>query len=186
MNLESRQLARSLTGVSLLVLLVAACGGSGTGTNGAAFPEYSAADALLFDDMLAPALFGFDPEARTPAKDPKLRDRTRHADYVLPVRVESLSRIGAEHEGAYELTLAPIGPALAGDHAGPVMITLPKSGPAYSWVDGAGAKFAGTRLIVFVKAFRSGESSVLHFRGEPDTPDVRQAVERDAGLRNLR
>jgi len=188
-NLEPRPLARSLARASVLALLLAACGGSRSGTNGAdgaAFPEYSATDAVLFDDMLAPALFGFDPEARTPAKDPKLRDRTRYADYVLPVRVESVSRVGAEHEGTYELTLAPTGPALAGDHAGPVMITLPKSGPAYAWVEGAGSKFAGSRLIIFVKAFRNGESSVLHFRGEPDTPDVRQAVERDAGLRNLR
>lgn len=172
----------------MLGLLLVACSGSrsGTGGDGAAFPEYSAADAVLFDDMLAPALFGFDPEARTPAKDPKLRDRTRYADYVIPARVESMSRVGAEQQGAYEITLAPTGPALAGDHEGPITVTLPKSGPAYAWVDGAGAKFAGTRLIAFVKAFRSGESSVLHFRGEPDTADVRKAVERDAGLRYLK
>jgi len=187
-TLESAPRARSAAWAGLVLVLLA-CGGSRAGANGsegAAFPEYSAADAVLFDDMLAPALFGFDPEARTPAKDPKLRDRTRYADYVLPARVESISRVGAEQQGAYEVTLAPTGPALAGDHEGPVMITLPKSGPAYAWLDGAGAKFAGTRLIVFVKAFRNGESSVLHFRGEPDTPDVRQAVERDAGLRNLK
>ncbi len=141
---------------------------------------------MLFDDVLAPALFGFDPQGRTPAKDPKLRGRTQNADFVVPVRVESLSKVGAQNEGAYEVTLAPTGPALAGEHTGPIVIQVPMGGPSYAWVDGAGASFAGSRLIIFGKAFRHGEGSVLHYRGEPDTPEVREAIARDAGLRWLR
>jgi hypothetical protein len=164
-----------------------ASGSSSSGrTKGVVFPEYSAEAAVVFDDVLAPALFGFDPQGRVPEKDPKLRTRTQNADFVLPVRVESLSKVGAKDKGAYEITLAPTGPALAGEHTGPVVIRVPLGGPSYAWVDGAGASWAGSRLIVFAKAFREGEGSVIHFRGEPDTPEMRKAVERDAGLRWLR
>ena len=100
----------------------------------------------------------------------------------MPVRVDSLSRGG----GGYELTLSATGPALAGDHAGPIVLLLPRGGPSYAWVEGAGASFAGSRLIVFGKMFQEGERQILHFRGEPDTPDVRKAIERDAALRLLR
>ena len=181
------QLPRVLGTVALGLALSCASGSGRSGrTQGVVFPEYSAEAAVLFDDVLAPALFGFDPQARTPEKDPKLRGRTQNADFVLPVRVESLSKVGAQNQGAYEITLAPTGRALAGEHTGPVVIQVPMGGPSYAWVDGAGASWAGSRLIIFGKAFRQGEGSVLHFRGEPDTPEVRKAIERDAGLRWLR
>jgi hypothetical protein len=164
-------------------LFVGACSrGARDGAKAPTFPEYSGADAIRFDDVLAPALFGFDPQARDPATDPKLRERIRFADYVMPVRVDSISRSG----GAYELSLSPTGPALAGDHAGPIVLLVPLGSPSYAWVQGSGASFAGSRMIVFCKTFRNGESRIVHFRGEPDTPDVRKAIERDAALRLLR
>src|SRR5688572_11911625 len=45
----------------------------------ASLARYSPEEAVLFDDVLAPAVFGFDPEGRNPARDPKLRERTRLA-----------------------------------------------------------------------------------------------------------
>ena len=175
---------RHLGRLALLGLFAAACsrGSGGEDAKAPAFPEYSGADALTFDDVLAPALFGFDPQARDPATDPKLRDRVRRADYVMPARVDSLSRGG----GGYELTLSATGPALAGDHAGPIVLFVPIGSPSYAWIDGAGPSFAGSRLIVLCKTFRDSDDQIVHFRGEPDTPSVRKAIERDAALRLLR
>jgi hypothetical protein len=174
---------RHLAAVAFVGLFWAACSGGGQkDAKAPTFPEYSGAEALTFDDVLAPALFGFDPQARDPATDPKLRERTRRADYVMPVRVDSISRSG----GGYELVLSATGPALAGDHAGPIVLFVPAGSPSFPWVDGAGPGFAGSRLIVFCKRFRSGEGQSVHFRGEPDTPSVRKAIERDAALRLLR
>ncbi len=156
---------------------------------GRIFPEYSPSQALLFDDVLAPALFGFDPEGRDPARDPKLRDRTRLADFVIPARVESLTRVGGvENQGSYELTLAPTEAPLVGEHAGPIVLDIPVSGPSYNWVAGAGASFAGVRLIVFARSFRADEAGgeAIHFRAEPDTPTVRQAVKTNTALRLLK
>jgi hypothetical protein len=176
-------LLRGTLGALAFLAFSAACSrGAEEGAKAPRFPEYSGEEALRFDDVLAPALFGFDPQARDPATDPKLRERTRVADYVLPVRVDSISRSG----GGYELSLSATGPPLAGEHTGPVVLMVPRSGPAYPWVEGAGPRFAGSRMIVFCRTFRNGESQVVHFRGEPDTPEVRKAIERDAALRLLR
>jgi len=151
-------------------------------------PPYTPEAAVLFDDVLAPAVFGFDPEGRNPARDPKLRERTRLAKFIVPARVETVSRVGGvEHRGAYEITLAPSGPPLAGELGGtPLVLNVPATSPSYSWVDGAGAHWVGSHLLLFARPYKDGAATRLHFRCEPDTPEMRAAVQRDAGLRLLR
>lgn len=172
--------------------LLAGCGGRGTPAKSAdpLLPEYSPEAAAIFDDVFAPAVFGFDPEGRLLAKDPKLRERVRTSDFVIAARVETISRIGGvERTGAYELTLAPSGPALLGQFDGkPIVLTVGASSPSYLWIDGAGASWVGTRLIVFGRRYRSADprgGSALHFRGEPDNAEVRGVIARDAGLRYI-
>jgi hypothetical protein len=150
--------------------------------------SYSPEAAVLFDDVLAPAVFGFDTEARDPASDPHLKERTRQAEFVVPARVETVSRVGGvKHSGSYEVTVAVTGPALVGDVEGtPLVLTVPATNPSYAWVDGAGVKWLGTRMLVFVRHYRDGNASALHFRCEPDTPAMRGAVQRAAALRLLR
>jgi hypothetical protein len=133
-------------------------------------------------------VFGFDPEGRSPAHDPKLPERTRQAEFVLPVRVETVSRVGGvEHQGAYEITLVPSGPPLAGKGPdSPLVLNVPSTSPSYVWVEGAGAAWVGSRLLLFARHYRDGGVVRLHFRGAPDTPEVRAAVQRHAGLRVLR
>jgi hypothetical protein len=166
------------------------CGGSQPppGEPDPSLPPYTPEAAVLFDDVLAPAVFGFDPEGRNPARDPKLRERTRLAQFILPARVETVSRVGGvEHKGAYEITLAPIGPPLVGDPSGtPLVLNVPATSPSYSWVDGAGAHWVGSHLLLFARHYQDAGTSTLHFRCEPDTPEVRASVQRDAGLRLLR
>lgn len=181
---------RSWSFPALVVLAVLGCGpshDSASATN-ASLPPYTPEAAVLFDDVLAPAVFGFDPEGRNPARDPKLRERTRMAEFILPARVETVSRVGGvEHKGAYEVSLAPIGPALVGEVGDtPLVLNVPATSPSYSWVDGAGAHWVGSHLLLFARHYRDGTATALHFRCEPDTPEVRASVQRDAGLRLLR
>ena len=138
--------------------------------------------------MLSPQLFGFDPQARDPAKDPLLLERIVRADFILPAKVETVSRVGGIHsQGAYELALRATGPVLAG-HAPPDPLTVEvrAGGAAYSWVASAGATWVGTRLILFGRRFRDGEGLVVHFRAESDTPTLRAAIDRHVALRVLR
>ena len=166
------------------------CGGKQTAVGGPdpSLPPYTPEAAVLFDDVLAPAVFGFDPEGRNLARDPKLRERTRLAEFIVPARVESVSRVGGvAHKGAYEITLARNGPPLVGDPSGtPLVLNVPSTNPSYAWVDGAGAGWVGARVVLFARHYRDGGAAALHFRCEPDTPELRASVERDAGLRLLR
>ncbi len=176
--------------VVLLLLGPNGCSGTQTQASGAdaARGPYSPEAAVLFDDVFAPAVFGFDPEGRHPEKDPKLRERTRRAEFVLVARVETVSRVGGvAHRGAYEVTLAPVGAPLVGK-APPDALTLrvPVTSPSYAWLDGAGTKWVGSSVVVFGRHYEGEAGPALHFRCEPDTSEVRNAVEHDAGLRLLR
>jgi hypothetical protein len=183
---------RRLVGTTLLVALVG-CGGGRTKRIVIA-PEYQPEFAVVFDDLLAPELFGFDPEGRDPVKDPKLRERILRSDLVLPVKVETMSRVGGvENKGSYEIVLAATGPALAGTTpTEPLILNIGAGSPTYPWVDGAGARWVGTRLILFAKRFKGkkaskpGEGDVIHYRGEPDTPAMRATINRHLALRVLR
>ena len=166
------------------------CGGGSTeaASPAASLPPYTPEVAVLFDDVLAPATFGFDTEGRNPARDPKLRERTRQAEFIVPARVETVSRVGGvEHRGAYEITLVASGPPLVGETKGtPLVLNVPATSPSYTWVDGAGARWVGSRLLLFARHYNDAGAAALHFRCEPDTPEVRASVQRDAGLRLLR
>lgn len=153
-------------------------------------PEYSPEAARIFDDVLAPAVFGFDPEGRLVAKDPKLRERVRTSDFVFAARVQTVSRVGGvQHTGAYELTLAPSGPALLGEFDGkPIVVRIDANNPSYLWIEGAGPSWIGTRLLFFARRFSgagTAEGGALHFRCEPDSAEVRSVIARDAGLRYI-
>jgi hypothetical protein len=187
-TIRGRRAGRSLLLAGLLVL---ACErGRPSNAPDPLLPEYSPEAASIFDDVFAPAVFGFDPEGRLLRKDPKLRERVRTADFVLPAKVETVSRVGGvERTGAYELTLAPAGAALLGDFDGkPIVVSVGATSPSYAWIDGAGGSWVGSRLILFARRYRapgSDAGSALHFRAEPDNADVRGVIARDAGLRYI-
>ncbi|HEY3498002.1 MAG TPA: hypothetical protein VGK73_25055 [Polyangiaceae bacterium] len=177
-------------GVLVAALSLLGCGGPGQSSRSPtqALPPYSPEAARLFDDTFAPVAFGFDSEARDLSRDPKLRERTRVSDFILPARVETISRVGGvEHRGAYEVTLAPAGPPLAGDYAGgPVVLAIPSSNSSYAWLEGAGARWVGTRVVVFGRFYAGTPEPELHVRCEADTRELRDIIARDAGLRLLR
>jgi hypothetical protein len=167
-----------------------ACGGNRAPAEPAkaSLAGYSPEEAVLFDDVIAPAVFGFDAEGVNPATDVKLRERTRRADFIAAARVETVSRVGGiENRGAYEITLAPAAPSLVGEAGqAPIVLKITSTSPSYAWVDGAGPNWVGSRLLIFARRFREGGQTAIHFRCEPDTPDVRRAIERHAALRLLR
>ena len=152
-------------------------------------PEYQPEYAVVFDDRLAPELFGSNPDGRDATADPKLRERTLRADAILPVRVETMSRVGGvENKGSYALVLAAAGPPIFGNASGPLEVNIGAGSPSYPWVQGAGPNWVGTKLILFAKRFRTGkrnEPDVIHFRGEPDTQPMREAIHRHLADRVL-
>jgi hypothetical protein len=174
--------------ISLLALAALACG-SGKKVVVVA-PEYQPEYAVVFDDLLVPELFGLDIEGRNPPLDPRLRERSLRADVILPARVETVSRVGGvENKGAYELVVRGTGPALFGTTPSePLFLHIGAGSPSYAWVEGAGVRWVGTRLILFLKRFKGGKADkgdVIHYRGEPDTAEMRAAVNRHLATRVL-
>jgi hypothetical protein len=172
----------------LLLCVVAGCGGDKKRI--VIYPEYKAQHAVIFDDLLAPELFGFDPEGGDPAADPKLQERSLRSDLILPVKVETVSRVGGvEHKGSYELVLAATGPPLYGEAPdAPLILNVGATSPTYPWVEGAGPRWVGTRLILFAKRFRGAQrekGDVIHYRGEPDNVAMRTAIHRQLTKRVL-
>ena len=172
-----------------VALALLGCGGGHTKRIVIA-PEYQPEYAMVFDDLLAPELFGFDPEGRDPSKDPKLRERTARSDFIVPVRVETMSRVGGvQNKGAFELVLRAWSPALVGTApAEPLLINIGAGSPTYPWVEGAGSRWVGTRLLLFAKRFKGGQrdkGDVIHYRGEPDTQAMREAIGRHLSARVL-
>ena len=101
-----------------------------------------------------------------------------------------MSRIGGvENKGAYELVIRATGPALFGTTPSePLVVNIGAGSPSYAWVEGAGARWVGTRLILFLKRFKGGKADkgdVIHYRGEPDTAEMRAAVNRHLATRVL-
>jgi hypothetical protein len=101
-----------------------------------------------------------------------------------------MSRVGGvEKTGSYELVFAASGPPLFGKApSGPLTVNIGATSPAYPWVEGAGARWVGTRLILFAKRFRTGkrgEPDVIHYRGESDTASMRAAINRHLAFRVL-
>ena len=172
----------------LLGVLSVGCAGSGKKKIVIA-PEYQPEYAAVFDDWLAPELFGSNPDGRDATADPKLRERTLRSDAILPVRVETVSRVGGvEKKGSYELDLAVAGPPLFGNASGTITVNIGAGSPSYPWVEGAGPRWVGTRFILFAKRFRTGkrnEPDVIHYRGEEDSQPMRAAIHRHLADRVL-
>jgi hypothetical protein len=189
-SLGSRMKIRYCPWIAALVVVAATGCGGGQKKQVVIAPEYHPEYAVVFDDLLAPALFGFDPQGRDPTLDPKLRERALRSDLILPVKVETISRVGGvENKGAYEIVLSATAAPLFGNAPGvPLIINVGAGSPAYPWVEGAGGRWVGTRLILFLKRFRTGKRNqpdVIHYRGEPDTQKMRETVHRHVAARVL-
>ena len=129
---------RSIFLVLLVAMGVLGCGGprEAPAPKKPPPPDYSPEAAVLFDDVFASELFGFNPEGRDPAKDPKLPERTSNADFVAPVRVETLSRSGGgKLRGTYEVVLHVTGKALVGEiPSGRLVVVAPAGArPTRGW-----------------------------------------------------
>jgi len=147
-------------------------------------PDYTPEEAALFDDVLTPRVFGVDVDEQAPTRDRKLAERTKLADFVVGVRVATLAYEGAENRGAYRVTLVPVPPLLAGARPeGDVEIVVKTDNPTFKLLQANRHTWVGSRLVLFGRRYNFSGEVALHWRGEPDTPEVRAAIQQQALLR---
>jgi hypothetical protein len=79
----------------------------------------------------------------------------------------------------YTLGLRPGGPPLAGaPWTETVVVQVEPQNPSYPVLQGLGTQLVGTPVILFFRRYKGDGQVVVHWRAEPERPDVRQAVER--------
>jgi hypothetical protein len=129
-------------------------------------------------------VFGVDVEEQAPSRDRKLAERTRLADFVVAVRVATLAYEGALDRGAYRVTLTPVPPLFSGVRPeGDVEIVVKTDNPTFKLLQANRHSWVGSRLVLFGRRYDLSGQVALHWRGEPDTPEVRAAIQQQALLR---
>jgi len=154
-----------------------ASGGSSASAATAGLPDYTPEEAALFDDVLTPRLFGVDVDEPATARDHKLAERTKLGEFVVAARVATLAYEGAEDRGAYRITLVPVPPLLSGTKPdGDLEIVVKTDNPTFQLLHANRHSWVGSRLVLFGRRYKFSGQVVLHWRGEPDTSEVRAAI----------
>ena len=140
-------------------------------------PVYGAEDSALLDDAFSGHLFETAFVPGTAGDDPRFADRVRAAHSIWLVKVATVSREGSlGNNRRYEVTLRTL-EGLAGPPPPPqISLTISGKDPSFHWLDRVGGAWVGRELFLMTRNFRAGERSVLHFHGEPDTPELQARI----------
>ncbi|MDX2055866.1 MAG: hypothetical protein SFV15_25920 [Polyangiaceae bacterium] len=142
-------------------------------------PEYAGPASAAFDDSIAPGTVEPSFLSADTASRQALSKRTAEADTVAPVRVATASQVGA----SFDLTLEPVGAPIRGAaFTEAFTVSVSARAPAYAFLESHRLQLLGTTVIIFLKAFNVEGSVETHFRIEPNSPSMRQAIERAAAL----
>lgn len=138
-------------------------------------PSFTPAEAVLFDDQFDEAVFGR--IAWYPS--PKLSDRVRLADTVAVARIVTASEQPTADGGALVIIECRTEtPALAGVAPDPtVRLTLAPNSPSYRFFRWQRPTLLGKDVVLFYRRYNQGGEVRVHFRAEPNTPAVHQAVQ---------
>jgi hypothetical protein len=164
----------------LLVLAVLACRPGEPGIVVSELPPYTRQEAAVFDDSIAPGVF--DPDADAPLAG-EFPEAVRRADFIVPARLVAINRERHEQAVRYELLAEAVGPTLLGAIGdGPIELDVSRTSPSQPLLRAMDTQLVGTKLLVIARRYQLDGKMVVHFRAEPDTVAIRDAIE--AALRD--
>jgi hypothetical protein len=171
--------ARWGVGAGTAIGVLVACGGDSPEpkTPKRALPAYAGRGPFLFDDQIEARAVGLDLADPGEARfEDVFRERTRAADAVLRVRIDTVTVRNEATGPAYQLGLRSVD-RLGGKSppADPFVVLLSRESRGLA-KDFEG-RLVGKTFIAFVRLFvRSDGDSELHFHFAPDTKTVEAAV----------
>jgi len=126
----------------------------------------------------------------TAGDDPRFEDRVRAARSIWRVKVATVSREGSlGNNRRYEVTLRVLENLSGAPPPAQVTLTISGKDPSFHWLDRVGGAWVGRELLLLSREYRnapredravgdgaSASEHVLHFHGEPDTPELRERV----------
>jgi hypothetical protein len=166
----------------MLALLVSSCTGGSTPAQDPGererLPEFTAAEASLFDDSIALGVFGAELTDAEAGDDTKLSERTVRADAVVPVKVSTVTSDSVGETERFELEVTPWAASLAGAaQAAPITLQVSQRSPSFPFVKSAGTTLVGAKLILFFRRYDQDGRASVHWRLEADSNEVRKVVE---------
>jgi hypothetical protein len=141
-------------------------------------PEYTAEEAIIFDDSFSVAVFGAPVKLR-PGDDPKLSERVESADAVVLSKIATVTSDRSRGPRNYQLVLRPVAPAVRGDTPEePVTVSVTSTSPSYHFVASPDAVLVGRVVVLFFRRYNEEGIVKVHWHAEPATQEVREAIER--------
>lgn len=135
-------------------------------------------DALqVFDDSIAPEVFGLQVERSKPAKDPLLKRRCKAADHIARVKLRTILEERFAESLRYRIVVQPLGePLVGGALPSELELTVGRASPSLSMLRSMSVEAVGAKFILLLKRYQLNSEPVLHFRGEPDQDNVLAAI----------
>ena len=109
--------------------------------------------------------------------DSRFEDRVRAARSVWLVKVATVSREGSLGDNRrYSLSFRTLETVAGPAPDAPISLTISGKDPSFHWLDRVGGAWVGHEVLLMVRYYRDGDSVVLHFHGEPNTPELRARI----------
>lgn len=143
-------------------------------------PPYTAEAQGLFDDSIAPEVFGLEIDRSALLDDPRFRARAQQADLVFRAKLATVTHDQAAGHSRYIVVFQRIGAPIVGHEAPPeVEVTVGRGSPSLTLLRSMAGEAVGKKTTVLLRRYRKDDERVLHFRAEPDSSEILQAI-RDA------
>lgn len=140
-------------------------------------PPYDENAAALFDDSISPEVFGLGAQRSTPQTERLLRERSRQARHVARVKLRTIREERFDEALRYKVVFEPLGEPLVGPPLPPeIELSVGRASPTLSTLRSMSVEAVGTKFILLLKQYQLNSEPVLHFRGEPDRPEVTTAI----------
>lgn len=178
----------------LLAFSLALSGCSASYEHQAKGPVWVGIDQQAFPDDIAPGALGLPATQRKPYADPQVRERTRRAEVVARVRVQTVSvERRSNGDPVYRIGLQLAAPRLVdrlqGEKAMPevIEVVIAPDSPAHALARAWDVRLQGKIFVGFFKTYadENGEP-VIHFHLGQDDPALGAAVQQFAMLDEVR
>ncbi len=153
-------------------------------------PAWVGIDQQAFPDDIAPRALGLPAPQKKPYADPQIRERTRRAEVVARVRVQTVSvERRSNGDPVYRIGLQLAEPRLVARKPMPdqIEVVIVPGGPAHALARAWDVRLQGMVFVGYFKRYDGGEGEpTIHFHLDPDDPAIGTAVEQFAALDEVR